>query len=192
MTEQNSDSTTNGGMTAPKAAGATIDAFRIGRIGKPHGVRGEVSMQFSDDVFDRTDADYVFLKVDGLLVPFFIEEYRFRSDETVLMKFCDIDDADHARELTGCEVFFPRDYSADGADDRVTWAEIIGYSVVADDGRRVGTIKAVDDSTINILLDVVGDDGSEHLIPAVDDLIKDVDKGKKEIVMTIPDGLLNL
>ena len=108
MTEQNSDSTTNGGMTAPKAAGATIDAFRIGRIGKPHGVRGEVSMQFSDDVFDRTDADYVFLKVDGLLVPFFIEEYRFRSDETVLMKFCDIDDADHARELTGCEVSPPK------------------------------------------------------------------------------------
>lgn len=192
MAEQNNDSTTNSGMTVPATAAVAIDAFRIGRIGKPHGVRGEVTMQFSDDVFDRTDADYVFLKVDGLLVPFFIEEYRFRSDETVLMKFCDIDDADHARELTGCEVYFPRDYSDDSADERVTWAEIIGYTVVADDGRRVGTIKAVDDSTINILLNVVAADGSEHLIPAVDDLIKDVDKAKKEIVMTIPDGLLNL
>ena len=34
---------------------------------------------FSDDVFDRVDADYVVLLVDGILVPFFIEEYRFRS-----------------------------------------------------------------------------------------------------------------
>lgn len=47
------------------------DVYQIGKIGKAHGVKGEVQMQFTDDVFDRTDADFVFLKVDGLLVPFF-------------------------------------------------------------------------------------------------------------------------
>ena len=63
------------------------DVYKIGRIGKPHGVSGEVTLRFSDDVFDRVDADYVVLLVDGILVPFFIEEYRFRSDEVALMKF---------------------------------------------------------------------------------------------------------
>ena len=48
------------------------DVYKIGRIGKPHGVGGEVSLRFSDDVFDRVDADYVVLLVDGILVPFFI------------------------------------------------------------------------------------------------------------------------
>ena len=48
--------------------------YRIGRIGKPHGVKGEVSLQFSDDVFDRVDADYLVLETDGILVPFFMEE----------------------------------------------------------------------------------------------------------------------
>ena len=55
-------------------------------------------MQYSDDVFDVVDADYLLLNVDGILVPFFIEEYRFRSDEIVLMKFCDINTEAQARD----------------------------------------------------------------------------------------------
>ena len=58
------------------------DVYRIGTIGKSHGVKGEVSFRFDDDVFDRVDADYLVLDIDGILVPFFIEEYRFRGNET--------------------------------------------------------------------------------------------------------------
>ena len=64
---------------------------KIGKLGKTHGVKGEISFLFDDDVFDRVDADYLILRVDGLLVPFFIEEYRFRSDANAIMKFEDID-----------------------------------------------------------------------------------------------------
>ena len=66
------------------------DVYQIGRIGKPHGVKGEVLFHFSDDVFDRAESEYLILEVDGILVPFFMEEYRFRSDETALVRFCDI------------------------------------------------------------------------------------------------------
>ena len=50
------------------------DFYKIGKIGKPHGVKGEVSFMFDDDVFDRTDAGWLMLSVDGILVPFFLEE----------------------------------------------------------------------------------------------------------------------
>ena len=66
------------------------EVYRIGRLGKAHGVKGEVSFMFDDDIFDRVDADYLVLDIDGILVPFFIEEYRFRSDTVALMKFEDI------------------------------------------------------------------------------------------------------
>ena len=50
------------------------EVFRIGIINKPHGVKGEVSFTFTDDVFDRTDeCDYLVLLLDGILVPFFKE-----------------------------------------------------------------------------------------------------------------------
>ena len=63
------------------------DVYRIGKLGKPHGVQGEISFLFTDDVFDRVEADYLLLSIDGILVPFFIEEYRFKSAENALVKF---------------------------------------------------------------------------------------------------------
>ena len=87
------------------------EVYKIGKLGKPHGVKGEVSFMFDDDVFDRVDIDYLILDVDGILVPFFIEEYRFRSDESAIMKFVDIDTQDKASELTGDEVYFLRSLS---------------------------------------------------------------------------------
>ena len=166
----------------------TEDLYKIGKIGKPHGVKGEVSFHFTDDVFDRTEAEYLMLCIDGLMVPFFMEEYRFRSDETALVKFCDIDTQERASELTGCEVFFTRDV-ADDDDDNLSWAEIIGYSLIdSATSKNVGKIASVDDSTINILFEL--EDGT--LIPASIELITNVDKKHKEIEIELPDGILDL
>ena len=163
------------------------DVYKIGRIGKPHGIGGEVTLRFSDDVFDRVDADYLVLMVDGILVPFFIEEYRFRSEEVALVKFEDIDTMDRAAELTGCDVFFPR-HLADIDNDVLTWSQIVGYDIVDVASRKViGRIESVDESTINVLLELA--DGT--LIPAVDEFIDDIDHEALKLFMSLPDGLLS-
>ena len=168
------------------------DVYRIGRIGKPHGVKGEMNFMFTDDVFDRTDSDYLIIEVEGLLVPFFIEEYRFRSDETALLKLCDIDTQEQARQFTNCEVFFERS-KADTPDDELTWAQIVGFQIVDENnGKVVGKIVAVDDSTENILFEIETTKGHQALIPAHDSLIRNIDTPSQTITMTIPDGLLAL
>ena len=53
--------------------------YKIGVMGKTHGVKGEISFIFNDDIFDTANADYLILKTDGIFVPFFIEEYRFKK-----------------------------------------------------------------------------------------------------------------
>ena len=166
--------------------------YKIGVIGKPHGVRGEVCIRFADDVFDRVEADYLLLDMEGILVPFFMEEYRFRTDETVLVKFCDIDTEERVRELTGAEVYFPRSL-AEEEDGQVSWAQIIGYSLVdSRTGKVIGHIETVDETTLNTLFEVATDDGKQLLIPAREDLIREVDTEKRIIKMEIPDGLLEL
>ena len=163
------------------------DVYKIGRIGKPHGIGGEVTLRFSDDVFDRVDADYLVLMVDGILVPFFIEEYRFRSEEVALVKFEDIDTMDRAAVLTGCDVFFPR-HLADIDNDVLTWSQIVGYDIVdVASGKVIGRIESVDESTINVLLELA--DGT--LIPAVDEFIDDIDHEARKLFMSLPDGLLS-
>lgn len=166
--------------------------YKIGRIGKPHGVDGEVSFHFTDDVFDRTDADYLVLDMDGILVPFFIDEYRFKTDETALVRFEDINSQQRAKELTGTDVYFPREH-ADSADGPMSWAEIVGYHVVdtATD-RSVGVIESVDGSTINTLFELKTESGDELLVPASDELIAGVDTGGRKIFMNLPEGLLDI
>lgn len=170
------------------------DVYKIGRLGKPHGVKGEISFQFTDDVFDRMDADYLIIEVDGILVPFFIEEYRFRSDETALLKLEDIDTQEAARELTNSDVYFERRLSDDA--DEPSMAAIIGYRLVNDaDGQEIGTITGIDDSTANILFEVLKsdtDDGSPILIPAAEEFITGIDNDKREISVALPEGLLDL
>ena len=70
------------------------EVFKIGVITKTHGVNGEVAFLFTDDVFDRVDCDYLICKLDGILVPFFFEEYRFKNDNTALFKFQRLDSAE--------------------------------------------------------------------------------------------------
>ena len=164
------------------------EVYKIGRLGKAHGVKGEVTFMFDDDVFDRVEADYLILEVDGILVPFFIEEYRFKSDANALMKFEGIDTQERARELTGCDVYFPRSL-ADEDETSVSWAELVGYSLIdSNTGNTIGEIVAIDDTTINILFELT--DGK--LIPASDELIQHIDTKQHQIEINLPEGILEL
>ena len=164
------------------------EVYKIGRIGKTHGVKGEVTFNFDDDVFDRVDAEYLILEVDGILVPFFMEEYRFRSDSTALVKFVDIDTQDRARELTNCDVYFLRKL-ADNDEEEISWSFLVGFNIIdANSNKTVGRIASVDDSTINILFCLEDD----TLIPASEDLITDIDKENKTITIALPEGILEL
>lgn len=167
------------------------EVYKIGKIGKPHGVKGELTLFFDDDVFDRVDAQYLVLCIDGIMVPFFMDEYRFKTDETALVKFCDIDTKERASQLTGCEVFFPRSLS-DSSDDQLSWSEIVGFSIMDTGGGKIGTVAAVDDTTENVLFEVETEGGGMTLIPASDDFITGVDTARRTITMTLPDGLLAL
>lgn len=164
------------------------DVFKIGRLGKSHGVKGDISFPFDDDVFDRVEADYLILDIDGILVPFFIEEYRFRNDNTAIIKFEGVDSQERARELTGCDVYFPREL-ADSAEDGLSWSAIVGFDILeVKSGKVIGRIASIDDSTLNILFCL--EDG--RLIPATDDLITAIDQQARTITMHIPEGLLEL
>ena len=164
------------------------EVYKIGRLGKTHGVRGEISFLFDDDVFDRTDADYLILRVDGILVPFFIEEYRFKSDANAIVKFDGIDTQERARELTGCDVYFPRSL-AEGDEGDISWSILVGFNILeAQSGKVVGRIAAIDDATMNILFEL--EDG--RLVPASEDLITAIDQEARTITMHIPEGLLEL
>ena len=167
------------------------DVRKIGSIGKPHGVKGEFVFMLTDEDFLQDGEDCLIIAIDGLLVPFFIEEWRIRSSSTALVKLCGIDDVERARRFTGCEVYRMR---RDDDDDEVALCiEDCGFTIIeSGSGTVIGTVTAIDDTTANVLFEVTTPQGGTILIPASDDLIESVDNENKTITMLLPHGLLDI
>ena len=81
-----------------------------------------------------------------------------------------------------------RSHLADIDNDVLTWSQIVGYDIAdVASGKVIGRIESVDESTINVLLELA--DGT--LIPAADEFIDDIDHEARKLFMSLPDGLLS-
>lgn len=167
------------------------DVYKIGLFNKPHGIHGELSFTFSDDIFDRVDCDYLICLLDGILVPFFIEEYRFRSESTALVKLEGVDTAERARMFTNVEVYFPAGHVDEAVPGELSWDFFIGFQVIDVRNGALGEITEVDTSTVNTLF-VVERTEDELLIPAQEEFIVDIDQMHKIMTVNLPEGLLSL
>ena len=85
-----------------------------------------MSFTFTDDIFDRVEAEYLICLLDGIFVPFFIEEYRFRSDTTALVKLEGVDTAERARMFTNIEVYFPVKHAEGAGPGELSWDFFVG------------------------------------------------------------------
>lgn len=163
------------------------DVYKIGVLNKPHGVKGEMSFTFTDDVWDRAEADYLICMVDGILVPFFLDEYRFRSEHSALVKFRGLNSCEAVQEMSGWEVYFPHALTPRDEPEEYTWQYFTGFCVEDVTAGPLGVIDRVEDSTTNVLFQV-----GDRLLPAAEELIEEVDHTARLVRMNLPEGLLEL
>jgi 16S rRNA processing protein RimM len=168
------------------------EVYKIGMFNKPHGIHGELQFTFNDDIFDRVEAEYLVCLLDGIFVPFFIDDYRFRSDSTALVKLEGVDTAERARMFTNVEVYFPTKYVEEGTKpEELTWDFFVGFRVEEVHHGYLGEIIEVDNTTINTLF-IVNYGDEELLIPAQEDFIVSMDQKHKVIILELPEGLINI
>lgn len=170
------------------------DVFKIGKLAKTHGLKGEIAFRFDSGIFDQVDCPYLILKIDNILVPFFITEYRFKGSETALMTFDGIEDEEKASRLQGLEVYFPRKYHIEAEEEDqeldYSWDYFIGMTAIDKHAGLLGTIVEVDTQTINTLFRIESESGEEHIVPAVEEFILAIDNEKKELQLNLPEGLI--
>lgn len=167
------------------------EVYKIGMFNKPHGIKGELQFTFTDDIFDRVEAEYIICLLNGIFVPFYFEEYRFRTDSTALVKLEGIDSAEQARRFTNVEVYFPTKYAEDGENENLSWNYFNGFRVEEVHQGYLGSITDIDDTTLNTLF-IVNKDDREILIPAQEEFILGIDHKHKVITVNLPEGLLQM
>ena len=167
------------------------DVFPIGQIVKPHGVSGEMSFNFTSDVFDSEDIPFIILEMQWILVPFFIEEYRFKSGSTGLIKLDGVTTDEKARTFSGLTIFIQKKYLDKVEDAEIELDYFVGFSLIDVETGLLGVISEVDQTTDNVLF-VIPTKDDELLIPAGEEYIEEIDHDKKIISVRLPEGLLDL
>lgn len=166
---------------------------RVARIGKPHGIRGEVTVQVFTDDPDARFAPGQALVARGAAAdaPARLTVGGARWNKQILVvDFAESRDRNTAESLRGVQLFAPPLEAEEGDE----WYEddLLGLEVhVA--GRRVGVVTALLTRDVQDLLQVALDDAdAEALIPFVEEIVPEVDTEAGVVTLTPPPGLLEL
>ena len=170
--------------------------IEIGYITKLHGLKGEMQATVTDTVFDDVKkCPYLVCDMDGIFVPFFLTGYRFKSGETILLQFDDIDSQEKATPFCGKKLYFDRkcftkkeeeQYEAEAEEE----LGYIGYTLIDQTLGPIGEIIDINDQTMNVLF-IVEHEGEELMIPAADELVVEINDEAMTITMDLPAGLVD-
>ena len=165
------------------------ECILLGSISKTHGVRGELILRTGRISFEpEKNWGSLFLEIDGIMVPFFIAEiFHLRGNDWVI-GFDDISDKSRAEVFTGKKVWVSRELVDPGQDD-IYYDQLAGFSLHDRNSGKSGIIEEYLDIPGNPVFDVVID-GMNHLVPAQEEFILELDAGKKTILVNLPEGLL--
>jgi 16S rRNA processing protein RimM len=166
------------------------DCFELGYIVKTHGLKGQVYVQLDvDDPSEYYKMESVLAEKSGKLIPFFVSGLKPQGDK-LLVTFEDIDHIDQASQIVGLKLFLPLDQLPAAPDDGYYYHELIGMKV-SHASQPIGVVKDIYQPSSQYLLAVDFQD-NEVLIPIEDHIVLSVDKQKGEIVVDLPEGLLEI
>ena len=162
----------------------------IGRIGRAHGVRGDLFVEPMTDEPDHRYADGTVLMTsnDTTLT---VATSKWHSGRFVV-HFAGFEDRNAAETLRGLTLSIEVDPSQSPQDpDEYYDHQLVGLNVVLADGTHVGTIGEVIHLPSQDLLTVLREGDTEALIPFVTEFVPDINLTTKTVVITPPPGLLN-
>lgn len=171
---------------------------RVARVGKPHGIRGEVTIQlFTDSPETRFVKGNIFSvrsasRSSELFSELTIEKARWNKN-IMLLKFAEFSDRNTAESLRNSELYAAPEVS-DVDEDSWYADDLIGLSVHEDgfENPALGEVSGLITGDAQDLLEIRLTDGREVLLPFVDEIVPEIDEERGAIVITPPPGLLEL
>ena len=168
------------------------NCFHLGYVAKLHGYKGEVSL-FLDvtNPGDYDRLDMIFIDLNDQLTPFFIERSKIRNNGYLTVKLENIDSEEAAKRIVRRKIYLPDEILPELDGVHFYDHEVLGFKVIDKDFGEVGTLEMIIDNKVNPLLQI-DHKGKEVLLPLIDGLVQKVDRKKKELHVSAPDGLIEL
>lgn len=167
------------------------DYFEIGQIVNTSGLKGLVKANlFTDEMTKIEKFKKVLIEKNKKLTEYEIEEVKYHKNQ-VLIKFKGIDDIDKAETLRNCFIKVSREEEPELPEDTYYIVDLIGLDVYLDSGEKLGTLKEVFPvQSGNHDVYVIETEGKDILLPAIGDVIKEIDIKNKKMVVHLLEGLV--
>jgi|TARA_B110000503_G_scaffold138447_1_gene224661 16S rRNA processing protein RimM len=157
----------------------------IGYISRPHSYKGDVQLTLERKIVPLKRDDFLFIKIQGQFIPYKMIGIKGKDDEPILtLEF--IDTFDKTEEIIAKEVFTDKEVLPEESE-----LTFIGFQVIDKYLGSIGIVQDIVEMPQQLML-LVPYNGELKYIPLVDDFIDYISPEDKEIVLILPDGLLEI
>lgn len=167
------------------------DCYFLGKITRRHGLSGNLILKLDTDQPDfYKKLESMFVEINGLLVPFFIEKVVWSKQDNLNLLFKNSSET-LIEQLLGKSVFLPLSTLPPLSGKKFYYHEVIGFEIREENGKTCGEIVSINDQTAQhyFILNLVQ---KEAIIPIVREWILEVNRREKFIKMQLPEGLMDI
>ena len=164
--------------------------LEIGQIVNTFGIKGMVKVKpFTDDIRRFDELKTVYVEKNGTKTEYEIEEVKYHKD-MVLIKFKGIDKVEQAEMLRNSYLTVSRDSVEKLEEGRYYIVDLLGLEVYTDEQILLGTLEDIFNTGSNDIYVVKDKQGKQILLPAIQDVIKQIDIENKKIIVHLLPGLI--
>ncbi len=164
----------------------------VAKILNFHGIKGEAKLGFTKGREKQIELlKKVYVKKDNNYKELNVTSVRFHK-HFAIVKFKEFLTVNDVEEYKGCDIFLDKDeVEKNLSDNEYLISDLVGMEVFDTDDCNLGTVIAVGENLANDILSVKDNNGKEHLVPFVKEIVPVVDLENKRIVVNNIAGLIN-
>lgn len=168
------------------------DLLSIAKILNFHGIKGEAKLGFTKGREKQIESlQKVFVLKNNVYKELNVSSVRFHK-HFAIVKFKEFNTVNDVEEYKTCDIYLSKEKVEETLDNNEYLInDLIGMEVYDEDGCKVGCICAVGENLVNDLLSVKDNNGKEHLVPFVKELVPVVDLKNKRVVVNNIEGLIS-
>lgn len=169
-----------------------MDLLEVGKIVNTHGLRGEVKVvPWTDypEVFE--DIEYVYRKTKTDYERLDLRGIKYQKGN-IIVRFAQITDINEAEKYKNQILYAERSHLGELPEGVYYLADLIGLTVIKDDGEVVGTIADVINTGASDIYEVKREGKKSLLIPVIDEVVLGVDLENKKVTVHMMEGLEDL
>lgn len=167
------------------------DSFRIGAIIKTRGLKGELQLYVDFENLEAINIDALFIDMAGKLVPYFVESIKYQHNGTAYLFLEDVDTIEKASKLVKKDVYLPNKLKPKKRKGEFTLKDLLGFTAIDEDEGELGEILDIQEYPQQLVA-MVRYKGCEVLFPLNGDIIKGIDVVKEQVLVDLPEGLLDI